>query len=175
MRIIGRIALFVVVVVLLLLVGSLFIPSTWQVKSATAIKAQPMDVFEVVSDLKTWEQWAINPAGNHSVSSRSYHGAESGEGAVMKWSEGKMEGVITMVNVSAPSAIEYDVSINGGKQTMKGYFEFMPDAEGTRVAWIFTGTDANPVSKYRMLIYKSKIENGFVAGLAKLKARWEKN
>ena len=173
MKILVRIIVFLVIVVLLLLVGSLFIPKTWKVEAATAIGAEPMDVFQVVNDLQTWGEWTAWTKEKYPEMTRRYEGADSGKGAVMHWDDGNMPGVLEVVGSMAPSSFEYKLSMDAGKNWMSGNFEFMPDAEGTRVIWSCSGSDANPVAKYFMLFFKSQIKNDFSLGLEGLKKRLE--
>ena len=174
MKIIVRIILFLVVVALLLLVGSLFIPKQWEVQSANAIRVEPNVVFKEVNHLKTWGESTAWTKEKYPEITRSHEGPESGKGAIMKWDDGKMEGVITVENSVAPNALDYDLSMDDGAFEMKGGFEFMPDAEGTRVIWYCRGTEANPIGKYMMLFVKPMMEKDFEIGLANLKTRLEK-
>ena len=173
MKILIRIVLFLVIVMLLLLVGSLFIPKNWEVKSATAIKAEPSEVFAVVSDLKTWGEWTAWTKEKYPEMTRNYEGPEQGKGAVMKWDDGKMPGVLRVTSMLAPTTFEYELSMDGEKTWMDGNFEMMPDAEGAHVVWSCSGSDANPLSKYMMLIFKPMMEKDFQIGLANLKKRLE--
>jgi hypothetical protein len=175
MKILTRIFLFVVIVALLLLVGSLFIPRNWEASAATVIQAEPGEVFDTVNHLHTWGEWTAWTKEKYPEMTRTFEGPGSGKGAVMIWDDGKMEGRLEVVNSVAPNAIDYDLFMDDRKTPMRGSFEFMPDAGGTRAIWVCSGEDANPMSKYMMLFFKPMMTKDFETGLANLKARIEQD
>ncbi len=47
----------IVGLVLLLLLGSLLLPSQWQVERSLRVKAAPAEVFPYVNNLSKWPEW----------------------------------------------------------------------------------------------------------------------
>ncbi|WP_242928334.1 SRPBCC family protein [Pontibacter vulgaris] len=159
------------VIVLLLVVVSIFLPSKVHVERTVIIKAPASLVFEQINTLRNWEKWSpwhsIDPAMK-----LTYTGPAMGPGARYSWSSQHPNvgnGILTLKK-SQPNLLivaEMDFRENG-KGT--GTYTFKELADGTFLTWAMdTDMGNNPVSKYVGLFMDGMIGPDFERGLANLK------
>ena len=110
---------FIVGLVLLLLLGSLWLPSQWQVERSMRIKAVPAEVFPYVNNLTKWPEWTVWYQGEPQPVTR-YSGPESGVGAMSEWQDASGQGEMA-ITVSVPDwGMTYNLSFEHGEFTAHG-------------------------------------------------------
>jgi uncharacterized protein YndB with AHSA1/START domain len=81
------------------------------VERSRTINAAPDRVFELIEDLRAWEQWSpweeLDPDMNH-----TYTGAERGVGAVHEWSGNKQAGAGRMEIIQAEHPRRLDLALD---------------------------------------------------------------
>jgi uncharacterized protein YndB with AHSA1/START domain len=99
-------AVSVIVLLAAVLIYAATRPNNFRVERATNISAPPEKIFPLINDFHRWEDWSpwekVDPALR-----RTYSGADSGKGAVYRWSGNKEigEGRMEIVDASPPSRI----------------------------------------------------------------------
>ena len=169
-----KISLGVIVgLALLLFLGSLLLPSQWQVERSIHIKAVPAEVFPYANNLTKWPEWTAWYQGEPPPVTR-YSGPEAGVGAMSEWQDASGQGEMT-ITVSVPDwGMTYNLSFEHGEFTAHGEILLAPVADGTHVTWRMRGeVGMNPVAKYFALLMDYRIGADFEQSLANLKRKLE--
>lgn len=155
---------------IVVLVISFTLPSTYYVQRTTVIQASPLEVFAYVNEMKRWPVWSIwmerDPAMTYSFGKVS-----AGVGANMKWkSKSQGEGEITFKEVVPNEAITYELRFTDWESVSTGKFKLAATSGGTEVTWSDEGKlSVNPVMKIMGRFFDKWIGEDFEAGLKKLK------
>lgn len=114
---------------------------TYTVHRSTSIQAPPADVFAHIIDFRQWGNWSpweeLDPA-----MTRTYSGADSGEGARYSWTGNRKvgQGNMEITRVEEPSRIELALEfIKPFKATNTTVFALQFEGAGTAVTWSMTG------------------------------------
>src|SRR5262245_11479524 len=147
-------------------------------RSAT-VAAAPAEVFTHVNDFHRWEAWS--PWAKLDPKSKvSFEGADSGRGAVFKWSGNSEvgEGSMTIVDSQPPRQIRIELTfVRPYASTAHTVFDFAPAGSGTTVSWTMSGKNDNFIAKAFCLVMggpNRMIGPDFEKGLAQMKAIVEK-
>ncbi len=156
--------------VLILLVLSLFLPSTWRVERSIIINADADVVFPYINDLRRWPEWTAWYENNHDIVV-TYEGPAAGVGATSRWKDQNQEGLMKIVKSRPNEFIAYDLLFNNSAKPMYGSIRLDSTVETTKIVWTATGdVGINPINKYFALMLDSWIGKDFEHSLAKLKA-----
>jgi len=148
-------------------------PDDFSLSRSTLIAASPLAVHQQVNDFRKWEAWS--PWANLDPNSTTtYEGAESGNGAIFKWSgnsevgEGSQEIVESRPGELVRIKLVFIKPFAGTSDTE---FNFLPEGDGTRVTWTMTGKN-DFIGKGISLIMDCETMLGpmFEKGLANLKS-----
>ena len=163
----------IVGLVLLLLLGSLLLPSQWRVERSLHIKAPPAEVFPYVNNLTRWPEWTAWHQAEPQPVTR-YSGPEAGVGAMSEWQDASGQGEMT-ITVSVPDwGMTYNLSFEHGEFTAHGEILLAPIADGTHVTWRMRGeVGMNPVAKYFALLMDYRVGADFEQSLVNLKRKLE--
>lgn len=172
LKILGIIAVVLVVAVAAVLLYAATKPDSFDVRRALNIKAPPDKIFALINDLHGWGAWSPYEKKDPAMK-RTFSGAASGKGAIYEWDGNKNvgKGRMEIIDASAPSkvVIKLDfISPFEGHNTA----EFTMDAkgDGTDVTWAMHGP-APFISKVMQVFINmdTMIGKDFEAGLANLK------
>ena len=149
---------------------------TYTVVRAATIDAPPADIYEQLADFRNWTKWSpwedIDPELE-----RTYSGAESGTGAVYRWSGNRKagQGRMEITDAVEPSKVQIDLVFEKPlKARNDTSFVIAPEGAGSRVTWTMTGQKT--LMTKVMGVFKSMdqlIGPDFEKGLARLKATAE--
>ncbi|RJF87821.1 polyketide cyclase [Oleomonas cavernae] len=176
LKVIGIIALVLVVVVAGLLIFAATKPDSFRIERTASIKAPPEKIFALINDLHQWTRWSpyekIDPALK-----RTYGGAEAGKGATYEWSGNKNvgSGRMEILDTQVPSRILIKLDFMTpfeGHHTAE--FTLVPTGETTSVTWAMYGTHPFLGKVIGIFFNMDKMVGGqFEEGLANLKAAVE--
>lgn len=156
------------VLLALLLVAPWFISRKFRVVRRVLIRARPADIFPLVNDLRHWPRWTA--WSQREELHFSYEGAPSGVGAVQRWSNSCMDGMIRVVQSVPDERLAYDLTMRGGKHRLEGIIALEPAGDFTRVTWICKwDAGTNPYTAYFSLFMKRFIARDFSTGLQNLR------
>jgi uncharacterized protein YndB with AHSA1/START domain len=169
-------------VVLLIVVGVVGViamqPAEYRVTRSTVVDVPPDQLFRQVNDFRQWEEWtpwaALDPDAKV-----SFEGAESGEGAVFRWSGNAEigEGSMTILESQPPERIliKFDM-VRPFPDTSTTEFTFQPQGKGTAVSWSMYGEN-NFAEKAACLFMDldSILGSQFEQGLARMKSAAEQS
>ncbi len=170
---IKKILLGLAVLVAILLIVIVRQPDEFSVSRSATIAAPPAAVFAQVNDFRKWDAWS--PWAKLDPDSKvAFEGAESGKGAIFKWSgnhevgEGSQEIVESRPGELVRIRLDFVKPFAGTSDTE---FAFKPEGEGTLVTWTMSGKN-DFISKCISLIMDCETMIGpmFEQGLANMKA-----
>jgi uncharacterized protein YndB with AHSA1/START domain len=167
------IAIIVVVLVAAVLIYAATEPDAFRVQRSARIKAQPEEIFPLLSDLhrhRAWSSWEKKDPGMK----RAYSGASSGKGAVYEWDgnkeigRGRMEITESVPHSRVVFAMHF---IEPFEAQNTAEFTLEPRGDATTVTWAIYGPRPY-VAKVMHLFFDMDrmIGREFDAGLASLKA-----
>lgn len=149
---------------------------TYTVERSAMIDAPPVRIYDQIANFHNWTNWSpwedVDPELQ-----RTYSGAESGTGAVYRWSGNRKagQGRMEITEATAPSRVRIDLVFEKPwKAHNDTLFTIQPEGSGSRVSWSMTGKKT--LMTKVMGIFKSMdqfIGPDFEKGLARLKATTE--
>jgi effector-binding domain-containing protein/uncharacterized membrane protein len=156
-------------IVLLVIVGFL-LPGNIEVSRSVTVNAPAEYAYEEVENLENWPKWSYWNTLD-SAMTIDYGDKRKGAGAAYSWNSEKLDqGKITLVETVPFTSITSDMDFmeNG---TAKGYYQFEPDGEGTKVTMKFNADmGMNPFKRlFANAFMKSEIDHAFEHGLGKIK------
>ena len=176
LKIIGLVALVVVVAVAGLLAYAALKPDDFRVQRSIAIKAPPDKIMTVVSDLKGWTAWSPYEKKDPGMK-RAYAGAPSGKGAIYEWDGNKDVGHGRMeILESTPSRVVIKLDyITPFEAHNTAEFTAVPQGDATNVTWAMYGPSPYVAKVMQTVMNMDKmIGSDFEAGLQSLKTVAEK-
>lgn len=171
MKILKKIGIVLLVIILLIIGISFFLPRQVHVERSLDMKVPPATVFALVNDLKAWEQWSpwhkIDPE-----MTLTYSDPTSGAGAWYEWKskhEKVGNGKLSIVEATEGERIKTRLDFEGMDP---GYADFIFAAapDGVKVTWTMdSDMGLNPIAKFFGLMMDKFIGPDYEKGLANLK------
>ena len=176
LKIIGYLALGIVVLVAAILVFATTRASEFRVERSIAIKASPDKVAALIDDFHNWPLWSpyekLDPAMTRNIS-----GAPAGKGAIYEWQgnskagQGRME-ILDVAADKVTIKLDFIKPFEGHNVAE---FTLAPTGDTTQVTWAMFGPTPY-VAKVMGIFFSmdQMIGQDFEAGLANLKTVAEK-
>lgn len=163
-------ALLLAFVVVLIVVGFL-LPTTVTVERSRLIEQPPEVLFEVLTDMRHFVQWAPWTSGDADVDYR-LEGPPSGEGATLVWNQESEGGGGRLWIVSADAPRKVDLDLELGESEAESWFTIEAEGNGQRVSWgmqmQFGALDL--VGRYAGLLLPGLVGGEYREGLERLDA-----
>lgn len=163
------------ILILLLIIGSIFLPSTYQVKRSLVINASGDQIFEKVNNLKNWPTWTAWTKERFPDMEIGFQGPESGVGAIYHWQGNSVgKGSLEIIKAEPGQGIWYDLKFGEENKISHGSITLEQTPEGVKVSWQDSGTfGGNPFNKYFGLAMDKMMGPDFEMGLNSLKKQLE--
>ena len=167
MNIVKIIAKYLLIVVGLLLVVSLFLPSKVHVERTALVKGSPETVYKLIANLKNWERWSpwhrIDPKMK-----LEYGAVFEGVGGEYAWKSTHSQvgnGSIKIVDAKQASYVKTDMNFMENGVANAEYF-LSPKDGGTEVRWTMDSDMGwNPVGRYFGLFIEKMVGEDYEKGL----------
>lgn len=164
----------VVLVAVVIVGGSFFLPGEANVRRSIEIAAPPEKIFAIVGDLKNFNEFSPWAALDPNIA-YTYEGPESGVGQKMSWSSQNPNvgsGSQTVTDHVPPSHMEtaLDFGDMGGGSAA---FDIEPTTTGSRVTWSFHSALDGIAQRWFGLMFDRWIGADYEKGLALLKTKAE--
>jgi len=175
MKVLKKVILALLLIPIVLVVVSLFLPSTYHVERRVAMNARPTVVFPHINNLKQWPEWTAWTVAKYPDMKMSFAGPEAGVGASYSW-EGKSSGRGTLkITGSEPGkSIGYNLDFENGKYVSNGAITLEPAGESVTITWSNEGNLGwNPVSRFFGLFMDKMMGPDFEEGLRNLQKKVE--
>ena len=176
MNLIKRLLLSVMSLIVILILGSFFLPQKQHVARNVEISAPATKIYPYLADPKLFSQWSpwskIDP--DMKV---QYVGSASGEGAGMTWqSDQPSVGTGSWTIIKAVENESLDVKMDFGDQgAATSFFKLKPNGLKTTITWGFdTDAGMNPIMRYMGLLMDKMVGTEYAKGLEELKLIIEK-
>jgi uncharacterized protein YndB with AHSA1/START domain len=169
-----RKALAVLVVLgLLLVAGSLLLPSNTHVERSVVIDRPPAQVFATVNSFQRFQEWspwaAYDPNAKY-----TFEGPSSGVGARMRWTGNRSVGSGSQEIVESVPGRRVGIALDFDGSLAQAAYTLVPEGSGTRLTWSFDSSHGyNPMSRMFGLLFDRMIGPDYETGLGKLKALLE--
>ncbi len=150
---------------------------TYTVERSVTIEAPPERIYEQIADFRNWTSWSPWEEVDPDLQ-RTYSGADSGTGAVYRWSGNRKagRGRMEITDATEPSRVRIDLVFEKPwKARSETLFTIQPDGSGSRVTWTMTGQKTRMTKVMGIFTSMDKLVGpDFEKGLARLKATTEK-
>ena len=175
MKALKKIVLIVLLIPIVLVVVSLFLPSTYRVERRVTMNARPGAVFPHINTLKQWPEWTAWTVAKYSDMKVSFTGPEAGLGASYSWAgQSSGRGALKITRSETDKSIGYDLDFENGKYVSKGAITLEPSGESVHVIWSNEGDLGwNPVSRFFGLFMDKMMGPDFEEGLRNLQRKVE--
>lgn len=169
---------FIIFLILLavLVIAFMFIsPRNMNIEVSQKIDAPQRLVYNMVNDLKTWEEWSpmtsLDPDVMNTFSEKT-----QGEGATWTWSgnENVGEGTRKITKSVMPDSVITSVEFGGMETLSNEHFTFTPSGNKTLVTWTFNGGDTPFAFRPFNILSRGGLKTTLKNGLDKLKSLAEK-
>jgi effector-binding domain-containing protein len=173
MNLLKRFSLIILLFLIIMVVTSLFLPSTFFLERKTIVNADQEQVFKQVNELRNWRNWspwALKDPTIYRVD-ENFSGPFSGVGASFSWSS-EVEGVgAGKMEITAADKNERIINtIDFGMGDAIGEWRFEEVDLGVEVTWNLTvDFGFNPYRKFVGLFMEGKVASDYELGLNRLK------
>jgi hypothetical protein len=171
------IAVVLAIVIAVVLILAAAKPDTFSVQRGATMKAPPEKIFSLINDFHQWGKWS--PWENRDPAmTRSFSGAESGQGAIYAWEGNKNvgSGRMEILDAATPSKITIKLDfLKPFEAHNMAEFTMLPQGDATSVNWVMHGPA--PFLSKMMQVFMNMdqmIGKDFEAGLANLKGLAER-
>lgn len=177
MTIFAIVLAIIVAAVLAVLAMAATKPNSFVVQRTIDTTAAPETVFALISDFHRWRDWSPYE-GKDPQMSRTYSGAEEGQGAVYEWNGNKNvgHGRMEISDASKPHLVVIKLDFMKPFEAHNiARFTIEPMAQANRVTWAMSGP--SPYMSKLMQVFMNfdtMIGTDFEKGLANLKALAER-
>ncbi|MGH1437101.1 MAG: SRPBCC family protein [Lewinella sp.] len=170
LKTLGLVVLGLLAIVALL---GLIAPNQVVISRSTTINAAPATVYQVVSELPSWERWSPWQRRDATIKNE-YSETTAGAGAYYTWtSEDSGAGQLTITDAWGPDSLHTLIEFDGQGNTNSNWY-FKPADKGTEVTWTFDSKFPFPFNA--MLLFQDfegMISKDYEEGLAFLKEEVE--
>jgi len=169
-----KVLLAILLIPILLIVASFFLPSSYHVQREKVIHAPAEAIYPWLSQLKKWPDWTVWNTNSDPTLVYSYPGATEGTGAEMTWTARSGKGSLKLSSADARTGVKYELNFEEGKFLSSGGVTMTPEGNATRVAFSNEGNfGKNPVRRYMGLLMDKMMGAQFDENLSRLKAKVE--
>lgn len=175
MKTLKKIILILLLLPIVLIAVSLFLPSRYQVEREVAIKAPPEAIYPWLAQLSRWPDWTVWNTNMDPTLVYTYSGPAEGVGAMMNWTAKSGNGSLKLTSADVKEGVKYELDFAQGKFQCHGGVRMGPLPDGsTKVTWLNEGSLGwNPVSRYFGLFMDKMMGGDFLKNLENLKQRAE--
>lgn len=169
-----KVVLGLLLLPILLILVSLFLPSTYRVERSLVIQAPPGAIYPWVAQLKRWPEWTVWNTAMDPTLTYTYSGPAEGAGAEMSWTAKSGPGALKLTSADPKTGVQYDLNFDNGKFVSKGGVALAAAEGGTRATFYNEGAlGFNPVARYLGLFFDKMMGGDFDKNLAGLKQKAE--
>jgi effector-binding domain-containing protein/ribosome-associated toxin RatA of RatAB toxin-antitoxin module len=174
MNILKRITLIILLFIVIGLVVSMFLPSSFSLERKIIIDADKEQIFKQVNDLKNWKNWAPWEVKDPSIfnDEQAYSSPSFGVGATFNWdseNDDLGKGNIKIIKSNKNEYIENKVDM--GLAQITGTWAFNNLDSEVEVIWgVEIDFGFNPIAKFLGLFMEDQISPDYELGLQRLKS-----
>jgi len=172
-KLLRNIVLAVLLLPIVLVLVSLFLPSKYHVERTEVIMAPPESVYPLLANLRQWPEWTVWNRNFDPSLTYTYSGPAEGAGAEMSWTAKTGSGSLKLTAADAKTGVKYELNFEHGKFVCSGVVAMVAADGGTRVTFSNKGEfGMNPVRRYLGLFVEKKMGGMFQQNLEGLKKKF---
>lgn len=171
MKILKIIFMVLAVIVLAFLIIAAAGPKALHVKKSIRIDASPMDVYQSISDLKTWEEWGAWQTRDTTMI-HEYSGSERGIGATNTWqSVNEGNGTQTIIEASPGKHMKMEMKFEGMDDSSFAEWWIEEKEGGSEITWTMDQEDIPFVGRFFMMAFQveKNVSKDYEQSLSQLK------
>jgi hypothetical protein len=175
MKVLKGVVFIVLLIPIVLVVVSLFLPSTYRVERRVTMNTGANTLFPHINSPKQWSEWTAWTVVRNPNMKISFAGPEAGMGASYSW-EGKSSGrgTLKLTRSDPDHGIGYELDFENGKYVSRGTMALEPTGESVNVIWSNEGDLGwNPVSRFFGLFMDAMMGPDLEEGLRNLQRKVE--
>lgn len=163
-------------IIILLLLAGFLLPSTVSVNRSIDIKAKPEQVYNVLTDLKTYNSWMVWNQRDPQMK-QEWGAITRGKGASYKWFSSDSQvgnGELTITEATPGKYVSTAMVFGESPEPNMASWTLEPLNNQTRVKWdMKMDMGMNPAFRWVGLMMKGVMKKDFDSGLAQLKEKIE--
>lgn len=170
MKALKNIGITLVILIILIIVVSLFLPAKYGAENTVDVNAPAWAAFEEVNTIANWEHWEPWTLSD-TTTKVTYKGPESGVGATRLWDGKKTKtGKIVIVKSEENQMVSTEVFFRKEGNPSTGNWTFEEKDGVTKVTWAFNSNIGfNPIAKIMMSLSMKAMNQSFIDGLNHIK------
>ncbi len=171
MRTFGKIVLWLLIIVAVLVIIAYLLPRQYKVERSITIGADKTLVYDLTCNLKKWDLWTPWTNDMDTTALFELSGNDCEVGTIWKWNGEILGNGELIVTEAVPgSFFAYDLTFDEGKYVSKGSFTYDEVNDSVLVIWADQGDlGFNPLNRYTGLFMDKMMGPDFEKGLLKLK------
>jgi len=173
MKILKVLGIIILAVIIIILVGSLFLPKTYSVNRSTVIKASDSTIYQNVSNFNEFVKW--NPWSKMEPSAKiTISGPVAQPNHLYQWNGDKTgSGQMEIKSVTPNQMVNIELKfIKPFESLADTRFDIIPQGDSTKVVWTMSG-ESKGLKKWMGLMMDKMIGKDFEDGLKYLKEKSE--
>jgi effector-binding domain-containing protein len=172
MKTFGKILLWIIGIIALLVLISFLLPKTYKVERSTYIHSNSGIIYNLTCNLNKWSLWTPWNKELDSTVQFELVGPDCQVGTIRKWSgEIVKTGEMVITELVPGALVAYDLSLDEGSYKSTGKIEISVEQDSCKVTWNDEGDlGYNPLARYMGLFMDNMMGKDFEKGLAKLKS-----
>ena len=175
MRLMKAFALVLLLLPVVLLLVSFFLPSKYRVVRNVPMKTSADAIFAQINSPRTWPEWTAWTRARYPDMQVSFSGPDSGVGATYSWAgQSAGQGTLTITQSDPGKGISYDLAFENGKFKSQGAITITAAGDQLNVTWSNEGDlGRNPIARYFGLMMDRRMGPDLEQGLGNLKRKVE--
>lgn len=146
-------------------------PKEMHVKESVQIEASPMEVYQAISNLKTWEEWGAWQTRDTAMV-HQYSGSDKGLGATNTWqSASEGNGTQTIIEASPGKHMKMEMKFEGMEDSSFAEWWIEEKDGGSEVTWTMDQEDIPFVGRFFMMAFQveKNVSKDYQQSLSQLK------
>ncbi len=135
MKILRKIVLVVLLLPIVLLLVSFFLPSKYRVQREEVIRAPAEAIYPWLAQLRNWPEWTVWNTNYDATLAYTYSGPAEGAGAEMSWTAKSGKGSLKLTAADMKTGVKYELNFEEGKFVCRGAVSMSAAEGGTRVTF----------------------------------------
>lgn len=175
MKILKVLGVIILAVIIIVLVGSLFLPKTYSVNRTTLIKANDSTIYQNVANFNEFVKW--NPWSKMEPSAKvTISGPVAQPNHLSQWNGDKTgNGQMLIKSTNPNQMVDIELKfIKPFESIANTRFDIIPQGDSTKVVWTMSGENKGILDKWMGLMMDKMIGKDFEDGLKYLKEKSEK-
>jgi len=174
MKLLRKMVLIVLLLPIVLLLVSFFLPSKYRVERTEVIMAPAEAIYPWLAQLRKWPEWTVWNTNYDSTITHAFSGSPEGAGAEMSWTSKSGKFSLKLSAADVKTGVNYDLNYEDGTFLCHGAVTMAAVEGGQRVTFSNEGKlGKHPVRRYFGLLIDKMLGGEVQKNLMGLKQKVE--